>query len=149
MPSFAALQKPTDGPAINRSTMAMSLTNAAAARPKAINVTSSTVSAANVDTTMRATIPTSLPTPGNLNPNTEYPMSKIAHIIAIRAASIAGWAGLGFGIRPVDEVGETAIFDNGEIWVGTRQVLETSPDFIQPIPTIGRESCRERVCQYE
>src|SRR3546814_843146 len=63
-------------------------------------------------------------------------MSKSAHIIAIRAASIAGWAGLGFGIRPVDEVGETAIFDNGEIWVGPRQVLETSPDFIQPIPYI-------------
>src|SRR3546814_19168840 len=63
-------------------------------------------------------------------------MSKSAHIIAIRAASIAGWAGLGFGIRPVDEVGENAIFDNGEIWIGPRQVLETSPDFIQPIPYI-------------
>src|SRR3546814_4002415 len=48
----------------------------------------------------------------------------------------AGWAGLGFGIRHVDEVGETAIFDNGEIWVGPRQMLETSPDFIQPIPYI-------------
>src|SRR3546814_15906328 len=29
-----------------------------------------------------------------------------------------------------------SIFDNGEIWVGPRQVLETSPDFIQPIPYI-------------
>src|SRR3546814_11612272 len=96
--------------------MAMSLTNAAAARPKAINVTPSTVSAANVDTTMRATIPTLLPTPGNLNPNTEYPMSKIAHIIAILADSIDGWAGLGFGIRTVDEVGETAIFDTRDMW---------------------------------
>jgi predicted NUDIX family phosphoesterase len=63
-------------------------------------------------------------------------MSKIAHIIAIRAASIAGWAGLGFGIRPVDEAGETAIFDNGEVWVGPREVLETNPEFVQPIPYI-------------
>src|SRR3546814_18346271 len=112
--------------------MAMSLTNAAAARPKAINVTSSTVSAANVDTTMRATIPTSLPTPGNLNHNTEYPMSKIAHIIAISTASIDGWAGLGFAIRPVDDVGAHAIFDNGAIWFVPRTVLEPSHDLIHP-----------------
>lgn len=63
-------------------------------------------------------------------------MSKIAHIIAIRASSIAGWAGLGFGIRPVDEAGETAIFDNGEVWVGPRPILEESPEFVQPIPYI-------------
>lgn len=64
-------------------------------------------------------------------------MSKIAHIIAIRAASIEGWAGLGFGIRPLDEIGETAIFDNGEVWVGPRPVLEMDENFVQPIPYIA------------
>lgn len=67
-------------------------------------------------------------------------MSKIAHIVAIRAASIAGWAGLGFGIRALDEAGDTTIFDNAEVWVGPRQILEMDPNFVQPIPYIVVEN---------
>jgi predicted NUDIX family phosphoesterase len=63
-------------------------------------------------------------------------MSKTAHIIALRAASIAGWAGLGFGIRALDDAGRAAIFDQGEVWAGPRPVLEESPEFVQPIPYI-------------
>lgn len=63
-------------------------------------------------------------------------MSKIAHILALRASSIAGWAGLGFGIRPLDDAGRNAIFANSEVWSGPRPVLETLPEFVQPIPYI-------------
>jgi predicted NUDIX family phosphoesterase len=59
-------------------------------------------------------------------------MSKIAHIVAIAADSLAD---LGFGISDklttVDNV-----LDKGEAWIGPRQRLEQHFGFVQPIPYI-------------
>lgn len=63
-------------------------------------------------------------------------MSKTAHIIALRATSIASWAGLGFGIKPTEQGEGPSPLDCGEVWVGPRPVLEMSPEFVQPIPYI-------------
>ncbi len=67
-------------------------------------------------------------------------MSKIAHIIALRSAAIAGSIGLGFGIRPFDEAADQAVFDNHNVWVGPRGWLdkkgEEDTNFVQPIPYI-------------
>jgi predicted NUDIX family phosphoesterase len=59
-------------------------------------------------------------------------MSKIAHIIAIRTASLGD---LGFGIshQPGDV---DHIFEEGEVWIGPRPKLEVDFDFVQPIPYI-------------
>jgi predicted NUDIX family phosphoesterase len=59
-------------------------------------------------------------------------MGKTAHIVAIRRDSLGE---LGFGIsgHPGDV---QHIFDEGQIWVGPRPVLETDEDFVQPIPYI-------------
>lgn len=59
-------------------------------------------------------------------------MSKTAHIVAVRVGSLGD---LGFGISAhPDDVSH--IFDEGEVWIGPRPVLEQDEDFIQPIPYI-------------
>src|SRR5690606_15295618 len=67
-------------------------------------------------------------------------MSRLAHIIALRSEAIADRIGLGFGIRPFDQVTDDAIFDNNNVWVGPRGWLdkkgEEDTNFVQPIPYI-------------
>lgn len=67
-------------------------------------------------------------------------MSKTAHIIALRSSAIAASIGLGFGIRPFDDAVDAAIFDNSNVWVAPRAVLdkkgEEDTNFVQPIPYI-------------
>lgn len=59
-------------------------------------------------------------------------MSKIAHIVAIRTGSLGD---LGFGIS--SHAGDVShIFEEGEVWIGPRPVLELDEDFVQPIPYI-------------
>lgn len=59
-------------------------------------------------------------------------MSKIAHIIAIRAGSL-GDLGFGISANPGDI---EHVLDEGQVWVGPRPVLEEDFDFVQPIPYI-------------
>lgn len=63
-------------------------------------------------------------------------MSKTAHIVAVRAASVAPISGLGFGIKDLDSETENNLFANSEVWIGPRPVLEVDPSFLQPIPYI-------------
>lgn len=67
-------------------------------------------------------------------------MSKTAHIIALKSASIASAIGLGFGIRAFDEDADAAVFNNDNVWVGPRGILdkkgEEDTNFVQPIPYI-------------
>ncbi len=58
-------------------------------------------------------------------------MSKTAHIVAIKVASLGD---LGFGIS--GHPGDIAHILAGETWVGPRPSLETDEDFVQPIPYI-------------
>lgn len=62
-------------------------------------------------------------------------MSKLAHIVAIRRASLETEGKLGFGISDHDWSIDH-VLDEGQVWIAPRPVLEESPDFVQPIPYI-------------
>jgi predicted NUDIX family phosphoesterase len=58
-------------------------------------------------------------------------MSKTAHILAIKVASLGD---LGFGIS--NHPGDVDAIMQGEVWAGPRPALEEDRDFVQPIPYI-------------
>lgn len=78
-------------------------------------------------------------------------MSKTAHIIALRSNTIASSIGLGFGIRRFDDAADAAIFNNENVWVGPRGILdkkgEEDTNFVQPIPYILVED-DDRILSY-
>lgn len=71
-------------------------------------------------------------------------MSKIAHIVAIRAGSLGD---LGFGISTI--AGDIDhVLDEGQVWIAPRPHLETDFNFVQPIPYIVIRD-GDRVLAYE
>ena len=61
-------------------------------------------------------------------------MSKQAHILCLRADTIA--MDLGFGVRPYDAAARQAVL-SAQAWLGPRPVLEEDRSFLQIIPYVA------------